>query len=327
MRALIPVGGEAARLRPHTLLHPRALLPVAGKPVLAHIVERLVEDGIQDIVFVVGPGAEQIERFVQHHYRIQARFVTQKEPLGLGHAVFVARSLLPADEPFVIVLGDTIYDADLKPLFEGDYTSIGIKEVEDPSHFGVAVINERGFITRLVEKPQEPVSRLALVGIYFIQNPGLLFTCLGEVIEQNILVNNQYQLTDALQRMIEKGEPITAFNVEGWYDCDRPSNLLRTNQILLQALDWHPSDLVEESAIVPPVFIHPEARVIRSVVGPNVSIGAGTVVERCIIQHSIVGQKAHLQQAVVEYSLIGDQVKLRGRLQRLNLGDFSEWVG
>ncbi|RMG65523.1 MAG: nucleotidyl transferase [Calditrichaeota bacterium] len=327
MRALIPVGGEASRLRPHTLLHPRALLPVAGKPVLAHIVERLIEDGIQEILFVVGPGAEQIERFVRRHFSIQAQFVRQEEPLGLGHAVYVARQWLSADQPFVIVLGDTIYDADLKPVFEAPYTSIGIKEVEDPSHFGVAVINERGFITRLVEKPQEPVSRLALVGIYFIKNPALLFNCLAEVIEQKILVNNQYQLTDALQRMIEKGEPITAFNVEGWYDCDRPANLLRTNQILLQSLNWQPGDQIEESTIVPPVFIHPEARVIRSVVGPNVSIGAGTVVERSIVQHSIVGQKAHLQHALVEYSLIGDQVKLRGRLQRINLGDFSEWVG
>ncbi len=324
MKALIPVAGFGKRLRPHTLVHPKVLLPVAGKPMLEHIIDQLIQDGIDDIIFIVGHLGENIEAHLKKRYNKSFQFVRQEKPLGLGHAIHSARGAVEPGEPLMIVLGDTLYDADLKTVSQGPHTSLGIKEVENPRRFGVAVLDEHGFISKLVEKPQEQVSKLALVGIYYIKNSTTLFDALQEIIDKNIKTKNEYQLTDGLQLMIDKGETMTVFNVEGWYDCGKIETILETNRILLEKQTTSPPAYACNSIIIPPCFIHPEAKIYSSIIGPNVSVSKETVIEKSILEHTIIGENSEIKFTHITHSLIGNNVKLKGKFNRITLGDFSE---
>lgn len=324
MKAVIPVAGFGTRLRPHTLLHPKVLLPIAGKPMLSHIVESLIADGVDEIVFVVGYLGDRIETYIRKNYKIPTHFVEQEKTLGLGHAIYLSRQAVDKNEPLIIVLGDTLYEADLKKVIRSGYSSLGVKQVEDPRRFGVAVLNERGFVDKLIEKPQEPISNLALVGLYFIKNSELLFSSLREIIEQDIRTQGEYQLTDGLQRMIERGEKMTVFNVDGWYDCGKVETVLSTNHVMLQKLYADRKYEYNDSVIIPPVYIHPDARIQQAVIGPNVCVDAHAVVERSILSHTIIGNHCHIKDATVANSLIGNHARLSGQVFEVSLGDYSE---
>lgn len=232
MRAVIPVAGIGTRLKPHTFSTPKVLLNVGGKPILGHILDRLLEEGLTKSTFVIGYLGEMIKEYVQKEYpQIQSDFVIQEEMNGLGHAIYMASPTFGEEDIFVI-LGDTLFEVDLTSVFKSRHSSLGVKEVEDPRRFGVAVLKD-GFIKKLIEKPQEPVSNLALVGLYYFSDSGSLKTALNELVKKDIRTKGELQLTDAIQIMIEKGEKITTFPVEGWYDCGKPETLLSTNQYLL----------------------------------------------------------------------------------------------
>src|ERR1035437_361980 len=285
MHAIIPVAGFGTRLRPHTFSQPKVLLNVAGRPILAHILDRLIASGITSVTIVVGYMGDAIEAFVRNSYpKLEANFVEQKELLGLGHAIWAAREHIPSDgSPLFIVLGDTIFDADLDAVFRMPTSALGVYFVDDPRRFGI-VETEGGFATKLIEKPEHPTTNRMLAGLYFFRNPPLLRECLDDLLAKNIRTRNEYQITDALQLMVDRGEKFSTFELKGWYDCGKPETLLETNRHLLRqqaqksglgAVGGYPSAIIIE-----PVFIAANAEIADSVIGPFATIMAGAVIDR-----------------------------------------------
>jgi glucose-1-phosphate thymidylyltransferase len=321
LRAIIPAAGFGTRLKPHTYSLPKVLLNVGGKSILGHILDKLLEENITKATFVIGYLGERIIEYVGKNYpEIKAEFVNQNELLGLGHAVYLASSTID-DEEIFIILGDTIFDVNLDKVFKAKKTSLGVKEVEDPSRFGVAVCeNER--IKKLIEKPKENVSKLALVGLYYVANSKLLVECLSELIKNNIRTQNEFQLTDALQLMIDKGEYITTFQVEGWYDCGKPETLLSTNQFLLSKSGTNRTP--EGVLINHPVFISEKAVVKNSVIGPFTTIASNCTVIDSVIVNSIVSPGAVVEKSMLDTSIIGSDAIVKGNFKKINAGDSSE---
>lgn len=321
MRAIIPVAGVGSRLRPHTFSVPKVLLNVAGKPILGHILEKLLREGITEATIVVGYMGEQIREYVSSTFpSLKADYIEQTEALGLGHAIYLARWTM-GKEPVLIILGDTIFDVDLRPILQGEHSSLGVKRVDDPRRFGVAQMKE-GYIDKLVEKPEIPVSNLAIVGLYFLRDPQLLVRCLNEIVEGNVRTKGEFQLTDALQRMIEQGDRMTTFPVEGWYDCGKPETLIATNRALLEkGSTFRP---IERVVVVEPVFIASTASLENCVIGPNTTIGENAVLRDAVVRNSIIGADAQVQRALLENSIVGPGAVVRGSYKRINVGDSSE---
>ena len=320
--AVVPVAGFGTRLQPHTHTRPKSLLHVAGQPILGHILDQMVALGIERIVLVVGYMGEQIIDYVQQRgdfARVES--VEQPEPLGLGHAIYLTRSIVGGD-PMLIVYGDTIFQADLQALWQaaGD-GFLGVKKVGDPERFGV-VVEERGQVVKLREKPEEFVSDLAIVGTNLIANSSLLFACLEQLLERDIRTRGEYQLTDALQLMVERGAQLGTFPVENWFDCGTREALLLTNRYLLEQapVPEGPRDTV----IIPPVHLDPAAMVSRSVIGPYVSVGRQAKVDNSIVRNTILGEQAMVEDLLLEDSIVGFQALVRGRAGRVNVGDMSQ---
>jgi glucose-1-phosphate thymidylyltransferase len=320
MRAIIPVAGVGSRLRPHTYSVPKVLLNVAGKPIIGHILDKIIEAGFDEATIIVGYLGEMIKEYVLKNYSIKFDFVEQEERLGLGHAIYLSRHTI-SHEPILIILGDTIFEVDMKSMILNQQTQIGVQYVEDVSRFGVAEI-ENGSIIHVVEKPEKPKSNLALVGLYYITHPKLLVNCLEEMIQSNTRTKNEFQLTDALQMMIERGEQMKTFRVEGWYDCGKPETLLSTNQHLLGFLPVPTA--IPGVVILPPAFISDTAHVRNAVIGPNTTIADNAIVENSIIRNSIVGEGASVINALLEESLVGSNALVHGNYKRINIGDSSE---
>ncbi|MBI1221209.1 MAG: NTP transferase domain-containing protein [Bacteroidetes bacterium] len=327
MKAIIPVAGIGSRLRPHTHTQPKALIPVAGKPILGHIVDGLVQEGIDEIVFIIGYLGDKIDSYIRAAYpKLKTHFVIQTTGKGTGHAIWLAKDYIKDEEDILIVLGDTIWDADLKKVLESNYSSIGLMRVDDPRQFGVAQIDKDGFVKSLIEKPRIPKSNLALIGVYFIKKAGELKEALEYNIQNDVRTNNEFHLTDALMRMIEKGIKIQSFNVEAWFDCGKKEILLETNATLLkrQKKPIEAPKNIGDCILIPPVHIAADAKIKHSIIGPNVSMGEGAIIENSIISESIIGPFAHLENAVLRSSLIGNDASLHGLVQSLNLGDSTE---
>jgi glucose-1-phosphate thymidylyltransferase len=324
IRAIIPAAGVGSRLRPHTHTTPKALIHVAGRPILAHILDDLERLGVTHVVLVVGHMSDAIRDYVDRNYAHLARsYVDQPERLGLGHAVRMTKDLV-AGHPVFIVLGDTIFRADFSAVLEAGESAIGVHEVEDPRRFGI-VETKDGLASRLVEKPDQPTSNLAIVGVYYLADSTLLFRALDTLVERDLRTKGEYQLTDALQLMIEQGHRIRPFRVDGWYDCGKTETLLETNRDLLDKPSRPlPSSQREGSVIVPPVSIDPTALIEHSIVGPHVSIAARAVVRESVIRDSIVNEEAVVEQILLEGSVIGENALVRGNFRHLNVGDSSE---
>ena len=321
MRAIIPAAGFGTRLKPHTHSVPKVLLNVGGKPMLAYIIDKLIEAGVDKATFIIGHLGDLIEAFIKENYpSLDSVFIVQEEMLGLGHAVYTAIPTFGDDELF-IVLGDTIFDVDILQVVKSETSSLGVKEVEDPRRFGVAITKD-GIITKLVEKPQEPVSNLALVGLYYIKDKELLKASLNEIIDKDIKTRGEYQLTDALQIMIDKGARVSTFPVDGWYDCGKPETLLATNKFLLSqnGTNRRPDDVV----INDPVYIADDAVVENCVIGPHTTIAEGCVIKDSIIRNSIVSDNSEVAKSLLENSIIGSHTIVKGNFKKLNAGDSSE---
>jgi len=320
MRAIIPVAGIGTRLRPHTHTAPKALLHVAGKPILGHILDELRAFGVDDVVFIIGFLGEQIVDYVENNYPIRAKFVTQNELKGLGWAIYIAKEYIE-EEPVLIILGDTIFETDLNLMINGEYDCIGTKTVKDPRRFGIAE-TENNFITKLIEKPETPTSNLALMGIYYLKSTKLFKDCLDEMVQKEITTRGEYQLTDTLNLMIKHGCKMTTSNVDGWFDCGKPETLLETNRYLLSQIQS--VDKRENNILIPPVFISPSATIKDSVIGPYVSVGDNAKITRSIIKNSIVSSSAKVTDCLLEESLVGNNSIVAGRFRRANIGDSSE---
>lgn len=322
MKAIIPAAGIGTRLRPHTYTLPKALLYVAGKPIIAHILDDIIPLEPSRLVLIVGYKGELIRTFVKEHYpKLPVDFVFQEERRGIGHAVDLTRSVADGDEPLLIVLGDTIIKTDLGAVVAQKTHVLGVKEVDDPRRFGVCEVRGNR-ITRLVEKPADPPSNLALVGLYYLQHGAPLFEAIRYNIEHNVTTNNEYQITDALQRMIEHGAEFAPFVIDEWFDCGKPEAMLETNRKLLKnAPGARP---LEGSIVIPPVSISPTAEIVNSIIGPYVSIADHVAVHSSIVRDSVLAEGAVVTDALLESSLIGANAVIRGGFKKLDVGDSSE---
>jgi glucose-1-phosphate thymidylyltransferase len=324
VKAILPVAGVGTRLRPLTHTTPKALVHVAGKPILGHILDALLPLGVDEVILVVGYLGDQIVDYVRSAYPVKVRFVEQPERRGLGHAVFLAREEVRDDEPVLIVLGDTIFSADLTGVLSAPRSAIGVHEVEDPTRFGVVELNGSR-IRRLVEKPSVPPSNLAIVGVYYLRSSRRLFASLKEIIDRDIRVKGEYQLTDALQLMIEQGEDIGVFRVDDWLDCGSPETLLSTNRFMLERMNGNCVGVKVDSCIlIPPVSISPSAQVTQSIVGPYVSIADGAIVNESIVRNSIVNRDSQVESVLLSDSIIGERAAVGGTYTRVNVGDSSD---
>lgn len=321
MKVIIPVAGAGTRLRPHTHTTPKVLISVAGKPMIGHILDQLVGLPIDQIVMVVGQMGDQIKEYVDGNYKFKVRYIVQQEAKGLADAVYLTREAVKKDDA-LIILGDTIFSTDFKKLLSQKNSQIGVKEVSDPRRFGV-VEHQHGKITKLVEKPEHPKSNLAIVGIYLMKDMPKLYTAISTLMEKNIRTKGEYQLTDALQLLIDRGQTMETFDVDGWYDCGKPETLLDTNR---QLLERYPQKSVKIKGVVinSPVSIDPSARIERSVIGPYVSVAAGSHIKNAIISDTIIGKNVCLDSIMFKKSIIGDNAVVRGKQQKLSVGDGSE---
>ncbi len=326
MKAIIPVAGAGAKLRPHTYTQPKALIPIAGKTILSHIVDQLHEAGIKEFIFIIGYLGEKIQDYAKSTFpHLTCHFVQQNERWGTGHAIELTQQIVGDDEVFV-ALGDTICEFDVMEMVSSPFSMLGVKKVDDPRNFGVAEINEDGFIERVVEKPNIPKSNMALVGLYKIKETNFLYDCLNLLLRDNIQTNGEYNLTDALDCMIQRGAKFKALKVKNWFDCGKKETLLESNAIFLKKsggnIDFHHN--YKDTIIIPPVSIAPNCIISDSIIGPNVAIGANTTIRQSIIKESIIGSYTTLDEVVLDYSLIGSDASVKGMKRSLNIGDNTE---
>ena len=326
MKAIIPVAGAGAKLRPHTYTQPKALIPIAGKTILSFIVDQLHEAGINEFVFIVGYLGEKIKEYVLQTYpNLTTHFVFQNERQGTGHAIELTKNIVGNDEIF-IALGDTICEYDIREVLDSPCSMLGVKKVDNPGNFGVATINEEGFIEQLVEKPSIPKSNMALVGIYKIKEGMLLYECLNEMFAQQLKPNTDYNLTDALECMVKKGVKMKSFKVKNWFDCGKKETLLESNATMLKKTGGNVPEnhSYSNSIIIQPVSIADGCEISHSIIGPHVAIGANTTIKHSIVRDSIIGSYTNLYEVVLDNSLIGSDASVKGLSRSLNIGDNTE---
>ena len=320
MKAVIPVAGIGKRLRPHTYTVPKALLNVAGKPILGHIVDSLIGMGVEELIPIIGYKGELIREYLDGAYDMPITYVVQEEQKGIAHAVSLTREFADGSE-LIIILGDTIIKTDFNRIPAAGEFVLGVREVEDPSRFGICEV-EKGVITGIVEKPDEPKSNLALIGLYYFKDSSPLFEACRSVIEKDITTKGEYQITDALQLMIEQGMRFTPYDIDGWFDCGKVETLLETNRTLLD--EMAPGKGREGSIIVPPCYIAEESIVENSIIGPYVTIAAKSEVRHCIIENSIINEGTTLEKVILRESVIGARAEVTGRAAILNVSDHSQ---
>ena len=323
MKVIIPLAGKGTRLRPHTHITPKPMLKVAGKPVMSYILDDLKNLGdIHEIICITGHLKDKVEEFVRASTDIPAVFIEQKVQDGTAGAVALARDHI--DEPVLIIFVDTIFDADLSITKTTDADGIiWVKEVEDYQRFGVVVTDSDGNMTQIVEKPKTPISKRANIGLYYMKNWKLLMEGIDHVLNSP-KNQGEYFLTDAFQYMIENGAKIQVVDVEGWFDAGKIDTLLETNEAMLtKGRARRPKEL-HGSTIVDPVYIEDNVTLTRSTIGPNVSIGAGSVIEDSEISHTIVGEKAKIVRSKLSNSLVGDEALIDGVKGTMTVGDNSE---
>lgn len=318
MDVILPVAGLGSRLRPQTWTKPKPLVSVAGKPMLAHVLDRVLIVDPQQIVFITGFLGDQIEAWARQHLDVPLAFVEQPVMRGQTDAILRARELARRDA--LILFPDMLFEADFSALQDVDADVVMFtKEVDDPSALGIAVV-EDGRIVQLVEKPQEPISNLAVIGIYYIRDMPSLYSAIDEQMARGISLKNEYFIADAIQIMIDRGARVIPMNVSAWEDCGSAENLLSTNRYMLDSMT-SVNGSAPNAVIIPPSVVAEDAIIENSVVGPYASLGSGVVVRNSVVRDSIVEDEANIIDALVDASLIGRRATVRGLAQRTNIGD------
>ena len=324
MQVIIPLAGKGTRLRPHTHLVPKPMLKVAGRPVIDWVMDTLAPLDVSELIFITGHLKEQVEAYSADRYGIPCRYIEQTVQDGTAGAVALARPHVTG--PVLIVFVDTVFEADLTLINRTDADGIiWAKEVEDYQRFGVVVTDAQGYMTRIIEKPKEPISKLANIGLYYIRDVDSLWQGIAHTLAAPANLG-EFFLTDAFQWMIERGRRILTAEVGGWYDCGKLDTLLETNEILLRKgaarTKEYPGVTIHH-----PVLIQDGVTIERSRVGPNVTIEEGTVLRDCELAHTIVGRQCSLAGARLTHSMLGNSVVLRDVRGSVSLGDHSEIIG
>ena len=330
MRIIIPMAGMGKRMRPHTLVTPKPLIEFAGKPMVHHIVEELANtchEKIEEIAFIIGRfGAEAEKSLLQVAENLGAKgsIYYQDEPLGTAHAVLCAADSLKGK--VIVGFADTLF----KGSFELDETKdsvIWVQQVEDPRPFGVVKMNDQGLITDFVEKPQEFVSDLAIIGIYYFRDGENLRSELQYLIDNDLKEKGEYQITNALENMKSKGLKFVPGKVNEWLDCGNKNATVSTHA---RWLELNPktntvgeNNVQENSVVIQPCFIGKNVKISGSVIGPHVSIGDGTEIRNSVVTNSIVQKNTRIQNSVIGNSMIGSSVDIHLKKLEYSLGDFS----
>jgi glucose-1-phosphate thymidylyltransferase len=333
MNLVIPMAGQGKRMRPHTLLTPKPLIPVGGKP----IVQRLVEDianmctePIEEIGFIIGDFGSEVEQQligIAEQLGAKGRIFYQEEALGTGHAIYCAEPLL--DGPVIVAFADTLFRADFKidPSLEG---MIWVKKIDDPSQFGVVKVNDQGLITDFVEKPKQYVSDLAIIGIYFFGDGAHLKKELQYLMDNKVVKGGEYQLTDALENMKQQGVGFRPGTVDHWMDCGNKNATVETNRMLLEFEKGsdliHQGATIKDSVIIQPVMIGEGATILNSVIGPHVSVGRNAALSDSRISNSIVREHAQVAHASITNAILGSHSSVKKTPIDLSLGDFSSII-
>ncbi len=322
MQVILPVAGLGTRLRPQTWSRPKPLVTVAGKTLIDHVLDRLAVLDLERVVFITGYLGEQIQEHVRSTYDFDAVFVVQEQQLGQSHAILQAKESVSG--PVIVLFPDMIFEADLSVVETSAADGIlWVREVNDPSRFGV-VVREDGRITRLVEKPDEPISNLAVMGIYYFSDSQRLMAVIEQQIETDNMTKGEYFIADAIQMMIEDGAMFQTSEASVWQDAGTNAALLETNRYLL---DRSSKPVSRDSCVViPPSLIDPAAIVKRSIIGPYVSIGPEARVVGSIVSDSIIDTRAYVHSTNISGSIIGRDATIRGRSERVNVGDNSELI-
>ncbi|MBK8551439.1 MAG: NTP transferase domain-containing protein [Ignavibacteria bacterium] len=329
MKVIIPVAGFGTRLRPHTLHNPKVLLNVGGKPMIHYIIEQLIKDKIaSSIILVTGFLGDKIKEYLDSSFKFKFDYVEQAEAKGLGHAVYCAKSVFKnKNDETLIILGDTLFDVDLKKMVKGKDSVIGVKVVDDPRRFGVVEKDGNGYITRFVEKPaskEVSPSNEAIVGLYYLKNSLHLFKSLEHIMKNNITVKGEFQLTDALEHMLNNDDKMKTFNVEGWLDCGKPETLLETNRYLLSKNKKPGSYKFKNTKIVEPVFIGKNVNIENSVIGPYATINDDCVIKNSFITDSILDKFSTVENCSLTDSLIGEGAIVKRDALKISVGNYSE---
>jgi len=322
LKVIIPVAGKGTRLLPHTLTKPKPILPIGGKTIVDFIIDSVKELGnVDEIIFIVGYLKDEIINHIKNkHNNINISFVNQDEYKGLAHAVSLTQEKVENADSIFIILGDTLFKYDLSSVIEKNENSLGVSIVDDPSRYGVAVLNHDKKIIHLVEKPSEPISNLALTGLYYIKDVKELFVSINYIISNDIKTKNEFQITDALDHMITKQNiDFTTFTLDAWYDCGDKNAMLKTNKnviehnILSKSLNY--------TVIIPPVFIDNEVIIENSVIGPYVHIGKNSHIKSSIISKSIIFDNTNIENALFDNSIISENVSYKGNIDSVDLGN------
>lgn len=324
MKIILPVAGMGTRLRPQTCFLPKALLPVGGNNILGHILESFSELDVSEYIFVTGYKSELVEEFIKT-LNIPHTFVKQENPQGLGEAIALCAPHLTDDEPTLIVLGDTLFEADLKELTSMPTNALCTRTVDNPERFGVAVADETGTITKLVEKPSEFVSDQALVGIYWIRDTHSLIKNLNKLLDEDIRTRGEYQLTDGLALMMSEDKVIfKTASIQAWLDCGKPETLLETNAQVLAGQHQVSKDAeIINSRVIEPCYIAPGVQVENSTIGPNVSLFKGVQIEDSKIAESVIDEGTQIIASNLEQAIIGKSCILEGQKGTMSLGDHT----
>ncbi len=330
MKVVIPAAGAGKRLFPHTFTKPKPMVYIAGKPIIGHILDRMKDVGPEEIIMIVGYKKEQITSYVDKNYSdiFNIKYIDQEEQLGLGHSIYVAKDEI-GDSDIMIALGDMIFKAGYSEFYRhhlnnGDCSaSIGVREVSDPRKYGIVELNGE-YIKKLEEKPSRPKSKLGIAGVYFIKETRVLLSILEEMIKKNTRTRGEYQLTDALQEMLNRGCCLKPFPVSSWYDCGHHESLLETNRVLLDEKEnIDPVYQLKDSVIIQPVAIGDNVTIINSVIGPHASIASDSYIESSIISDSVIGPRSHISNVNLQKSIVGDDASVHGKHNSLNIGDSS----
>ncbi len=331
LKIVVPMAGFGTRLRPLTWNKPKPLVSLAGGTILDHVLKmfRTVPDfDSAEFVFILGPTmGEQIKAHVAENYPSwHVDYAIQPEMKGQSDAFWQAREYLHG--PMLMSFSDTLIENDFSFLAEEEMDAVAwVKAVPDPRRFGVAEADLNGRVSRLVEKPQDLSNNLAVVGCYYFKEAEDLISAIEEQIRRNVSLKGEFYLADAVNIMLEHDLQMRTEKVDVWLDAGTMEALLDTNQYLLEHGRDNSDQLshLDDSIILPPVNIHPEARISRSILGPNLSVGASAVIHNCVLKDSIIGDGAHITSSILEGSLLGHNVTVNGQSGKVNLGDDS-WI-
>lgn len=331
MKIIIPMAGWGSRLRPHTLTIPKPMVKIAGKPIVQRLVENLaqsVDGNIEEINFIIrkefGKATEQKLQEVAKALGTKAIISYQENPEGTAHAIYCAKESLKGN--VIVAFADTLFKTDFKIDTENDGV-IWVNKIEDPSAFGVVKLNENNVITDFVEKPTQFVSDLAIIGIYYFKSGEALAEEIKYLLDNKIKEKGEYQLTNALENLKQKGAQFVPGEVEEWLDCGNKDACIYTNQRILEInkakekLQF--SQDFEQSMIIEPCFIGENVKIHNAIVGPHVSIGNGTIIENAIIKNTIIQEEAHIKGRVLQNAMLGNKVQLLAHTEDLSLGDYS----